>query len=475
MSSPKSLVIYTCLTGDKEALGNPLKRLVSKDTDLDLRFVCFSDRTDLTSEIWQIVTFDTLGLPAAKSSRLPKALPHVFFSNLSDYSLYIDNTVEFRRLPNSEDLSTSSAYLFKLFRHSGRESLAQEAAAIAALGFETSDRLMEQLEHYASLLPLEDIAPLSTCTLLLRQHSHPAVKRQGEFWWAQILAYSRRDQMSFDFSRIQTNCDVEYLEGTKHENTLIYAQANFSASRVLANFDEKRYQWNHRHVMPPITNAKRHFLDQSADPGKAESYQRRDNDPLNIYCHLFGSSLGSSISPRRNISQQIFNPLKEYLDPKTSLGLGVRVGEIQSDDDFSEDDFQASCKALREALEIPEFRVAHFSRESFHQVTVGLSKLLATQFAGLVFIAGLDSRTELPMLRTLIEGVGISLRSVSCLIAFHDEPNPFRLGEALRVLEEGFNKKLKHCQLLATLSDAVTHKYQSKVLVCCFSMNQTVI
>lgn len=471
MSSPKSLVIYTCLTGDKEALGNPLKRLVSKDTDLDLRFVCFSDRTDLTSEIWQIVTFDTLGLPAAKSSRLPKALPHIFFSNLSDHSLYIDNTVEFSRLPNSEDLSTSSAYLFKLFRHSGRESLAQEAAAIAALGFETSDRLIEQLEHYASLLPLEDIAPLSTCTLLLRQHSHPAVKRQGEFWWAQILAYSRRDQMSFDFSRIQTNCDVEYLEGTKHENTLIYAQANFSESRVLANFDEKRYQWNHRHVMPPITNAKRHFLDQSADPGKAESYQRRDNDPLNIYCHLFGSSLGSSISPRRNISQQIFNPLKEYLDPKTLLGLGVRVGGIQSDDDFSEDDFQASCKALREALDLQEFRVADFDRDSFSKISGPLSNLISVDRAGLLFVTGLQPEYDLPKLEILAEGFGQSLSSVTILIISRDKITLQLLNETQERLENSLKRSSEYFQLLSCSSDTENRELINNVYLGYFSQS----
>lgn len=469
MNQPKSLVIYTCLTGDKEALGDPLKRLISNETDLEIRFVCFSDRTDLRSETWQIVTFDTLGLPANKSSRLPKALPHIFFSNLADYSLYIDNTVEFRRLPNSKDLSTSSDYLFKLFRHSGRETLAQEAAAIASLGFETSDRLIDQLEHYEKFLPLDDIAPLSTCTVLLRQHSHAAVRRQGEFWWAQILAYSRRDQMSFDFSRIQTNCHVEYFEGTKHENDLVHAQANFSASRVLANFDEKRYRWNHRHLLTPVLNAKRHYLEQSADPRGAEIYKRKDNDPLNIYCHLFGSSLGSSVSPRRNVCSQIFNPLKEHLDTKALLGLGVRIGEVQGDEDFSEGDFQASCKALREALELGDFRIAHFSRESFLQVTKGLSSLLPTELAGLLFIAGLNSDNELPSLKVLIAGVGESLQTVNCLIVFRDEPSPPRVEEILALIQDGLSKQLNHFQFIAQANDAVAHKYKSKMLLCCFT------
>jgi hypothetical protein len=56
------LVIYTCLTGTKEALGNPIESVSSAYSDLNIRFICFTDSASSNSDVWEIVTFDSLGL-----------------------------------------------------------------------------------------------------------------------------------------------------------------------------------------------------------------------------------------------------------------------------------------------------------------------------------------------------------------------------------------------------------------------------
>jgi hypothetical protein len=91
-------------------------------------------------------------------------------------------------------------------------------------------------------MPLSNIAPLSTCTILLRAHNHLQVIRHGRMWWEHILNFSKRDQMSFDFCRIVTGLRLNWFEGTKFDNDLIYLHNNSSDNRILASFDERKFR-----------------------------------------------------------------------------------------------------------------------------------------------------------------------------------------------------------------------------------------
>ena len=239
----QSLAVYTVLTGDKEPLGNPIAKLQSAHTNLKINFICFTDNRALTSEVWECRLFDTHNLPPEKSSRRPKALPHEYLYDY-DFSLYLDNICELKRLPNFSDLcpSTHENYVYRLFKHSSRTALTQEAIAISSLGYDTADNLIHQLETYAQQMPLSNIAPLSTCTILLRAHNHLPVIRHGRMWWEHILNFSKRDQMSFDFCRIRTGLRLNWFEGTKFDNDLIYPHNNSSDNRVLASFDEQEFR-----------------------------------------------------------------------------------------------------------------------------------------------------------------------------------------------------------------------------------------
>jgi hypothetical protein len=353
------LVVYTVLTGNKEALGDPLRRLTSKDTDLRIDFVCLTDNEDLKSPTWRVTTFDTLRLLPEKASRMPKALPHAFFANYARFSLYVDNTVEFRRLPTSQDLWTQAPYLFKLYKHHGRATIIEEAAAIASLGYDSSSNLIRQLEHYSKYIDLHKITPLSTCTIMFRDHSNSQVSKHGELWWAHILAFSQRDQMSFDFARLQTQTQVEYLAGDKHNNDLVFAQDNFSSSRVLAHFDDKRYAWLHRGDQAAIANPRRHFIEsRSAEPRTSRRYINRQGDPLDLYFYLFRCSFGSFHSPRRNMSHEMHRFLSGIISKGSKGGLlHAFFPHLDHEESVSLKDFDALCKALASfySLELKEF------------------------------------------------------------------------------------------------------------------------
>lgn len=351
----KRLVIYTCLTGDREGLGDPLRKLEKNDTDLAIDFVCLTDNPHRESKTWRLVKFDNLGLPPEKSSRLPKSKPHLFFPQYQ-YSLYIDNIVHLKRLPNSSDLSTQEQYLFRVFKHSGRNSVVDEALAICDLGYDTAEVLIRQLEHYAGYMPLSEINPLSTCTVILREHNLQPICCFGDYWWAQILAFSKRDQMSFDFCRLLTKTKVQYFGGTKFENDLVYAQENFSQLRRLANFDEKRGRWL----------VERASSGDFPGGGVGEKIDLSDagcvrfTDRLDLLFYLCGSPMGSAVSPRMRLSWQISKCLdRAYHDVSCGSGLSIFSNSRLQGIGLTRGQFEATCSALKLYLKVPLMGVAH--------------------------------------------------------------------------------------------------------------------
>lgn len=300
MSSARTrLVIYTVLTGTKEPLGNPLALLpAGAASDLEIGFVCFTDNRALRSDVWELRYIDSVALPSEKLSRRPKALPHEYLADW-EYSLYVDNIVSFKRLPQASDLQSDAEGLFKVFKHATRVNPLQEAEAIVHIGYEGAERICAQLDHYARRFPLDTIAPLSTCTVILRQHMHPALVAFGVTWWEQILHFSKRDQMSFDFAVKWTGARLGHLPGLKHDNELIHPTANIQSGRVHANFDAVKYAWAHRADPAASADPRRHYLDKGRHDGR--DYATRI-ELFEFLCHRVGSSLGGQVAPRRQIA-----------------------------------------------------------------------------------------------------------------------------------------------------------------------------
>jgi len=307
------LAVYTVLTGGKEPLGDPTSDLESSNTDLEIDFICFSDNTTLRSNVWQCRRLDTHSLPPEKSSRRPKILPHEYLSDYK-YSLYMDNICKLKRLPRVSDLRSNNAsnYCYKLFRHNTRNLIAEEALAIARIGYDDAHTLISQLDSYGKILPLETISPLSTCTVLLREHNHYQVVKHGINWWEHVLNFSKRDQMSFDFCRITTGLEVTYLTGNKFENDLIHPHANASNSRVLANADRSRFDWLQKFYIAA-------GLDANLANERAALEGKRPREDFELLLYLHGSSFGRHHMPRRNASDK----LREILSTLTNDSKAV--------------------------------------------------------------------------------------------------------------------------------------------------------
>jgi len=339
------LVIYTTLLGDKEPLGNPLSDIQDTSTDLDISFVCFTDSNKLESDTWELKSINMYLLSADKMCRQAKALPHEFFPE-HQYSLWIDNIVKLKRLPTSADLNTPHKFLFKLFVHSGRSNLFEEACAIHGLGYETSETVLNQMEHYSKLVNLSSVSPLSTTTVIIREHHHPSVIEFGKTWWSHILNFSKRDQLSFDFVRTQLNTAIDYFPGTKLDNDLVYPQENFSSSRVLANFDERKYSYLHQIPQAQSSTAKEAYFNSQPDMQRSNLYARR-NSVFSLILNLSNSGMTSRFSPRRGLDIFLDSKISPFINPKTNtLNISNQLSTNYSNH-FSEEEITNFLKAFK--------------------------------------------------------------------------------------------------------------------------------
>jgi len=319
----KRLVVYTVLTGGKEPLGNPLVWLPpGSTTDLELSFVCFTDRPALQSPVWEIRPIGDQPLPGEKLSRRPKAMPHEYLPDF-EYSLYVDNVIVFKRLPQASDLATTRPYLFKLFRHEVRAHLEEEAAVIAQVAYDGMDRLGAQLDFYEKFAPIAQIGPLSTCPVIFREHRHPAVVRFGVTWWEQILNFSKRDQMSFDFSVRHSGVELERLPGTRRDSDLIFHDTKIQPKRVIANFDPQRYAWVNRADPAARVDPVRHYLDHAERDSRL--FMRR-LEVFEYLCQRFKSSLGERVAPRRRLGRALQDLLQDRVG-RVGRTLLLRVHE----------------------------------------------------------------------------------------------------------------------------------------------------
>lgn len=336
------LTIYTVLVGAKELLNDPLAEMSEASraaTDLALDFVCLTDDPALTSPTWRFEPLPPAHLPADKFSRRPKALPHVYFPD-TEFSLYIDNTVTLRRLPQASDLATSQPYLLRTFRHPLRNALLPEADAVAFMCYDEVPNICRQLDFYASVTDLEAIAPLTTATVILRSHHDAVVRRFGELWWENLLAFSRRDQLSIDFARQRSGAVVDYWPETLDDNDFVRRYDGPAAVRVRASFDPVRYAWLHRDDPAAVRDPGAHFL---AHGGGFDAAYQRPLRLLEYICNRQRSSLGHQVSPRRAMADALQAMLTELRGRSYLL---VRVQDATVPRGFEAGELAAATQAL---------------------------------------------------------------------------------------------------------------------------------
>jgi hypothetical protein len=205
------IVVYTAITQGYDTLKSP-PDLWQKKAD----FVAFLDDVQ-PCQGWEIRQIKKEFEDPCRNAKIYKMLPHRYFPE-SQYSLWIDGSVIIKSSTGPEHLV--DLYLAQhdlaVFRHRRRNCIYQEAAACLRLGKDLPSTIRNQIQQYrAEGYPSNN--GLAECTVLLRRHTDQ-MKQFNELWHSEILAHSRRDQLSFKYIATKFGFKYRYFQGNISRN-----------------------------------------------------------------------------------------------------------------------------------------------------------------------------------------------------------------------------------------------------------------
>jgi hypothetical protein len=204
--TPK-LCVYSALLGGYENLNDQPAARQSK-----IPFICFTDDPELRSDSWQIRLVTPLfGMDPARSQRDFKLRPHLHLPEF-DASMYIDNAVVLSDTPERIFKKYDPMKGFWLARHSFRESVLDEFLTVARQGLDDQGRVFEQLNHYTIQHPELLEEPQYWGGILLRNHLDAKVIAMLDVWYANVLRYSRRDQLSINLAFAQAGLVPDIID-----------------------------------------------------------------------------------------------------------------------------------------------------------------------------------------------------------------------------------------------------------------------
>ncbi|OFV82116.1 MAG: hypothetical protein A2W26_06325 [Acidobacteria bacterium RBG_16_64_8] len=187
------MCVYTALLGGYERLNEQPAASRSK-----IPFLCLTDDPLMRSDSWQMRPVSPLfSMDPVRSQRDFKLRPHLHLPDF-DLSIYIDNSVLLTEAPERIMERHLPASGFAIPRHSDHVSVLDEFLEVAKRGYDDPSRIFEQLNHYSFVCPEVLAEQPYWAGILLRDHHRPEARAVLETWYAHVLRYSRRDQLSIN-------------------------------------------------------------------------------------------------------------------------------------------------------------------------------------------------------------------------------------------------------------------------------------
>jgi hypothetical protein len=187
-------VIYTCISGDYDNL----KDIGNYDDSWD--YICFTNlirpgryKKWEIREIPKILNF----LDQTKRARALKILPHLFLPEY-ETSIWIDGTVEIINSPQQfMQKFLTPQDIFAVSAHPDRICVYQERDACIKFKKDDEKILIKQTEIYKNEGYPENWGMVQTG--IIYRKNVKEVRFLCNMWWEQVLKYSKRDQISFNY------------------------------------------------------------------------------------------------------------------------------------------------------------------------------------------------------------------------------------------------------------------------------------
>lgn len=206
----KKKVIYTAIFGKIDDLIEP------EGDYSDFDFVCFTDRKNLVSKKYKIIRVNRFHKDPTLDARMYKLLPHIFLPQY-EYSIWIDGRVIIKK----KDLTPLLDYLgdanLAVFPHMHRDCIYEEAKACVYRGKDKPLAILNQITQYNKEKYPTKNGGVET-GVLLRKHMQKDVIELQNHWWNELLKYSKRDQISFNYVAWKQKFKFKYIDGHVWDN-----------------------------------------------------------------------------------------------------------------------------------------------------------------------------------------------------------------------------------------------------------------
>jgi len=325
-------------------------------------FICFTDDKYLTSSTWKIVHVDPiLPLDFTRSARTIKICPHRFLPNYNT-SLYIDNSVTLKVIPEKifEDLIDED-YDLICMRHSYRETVLDEFEEVLRLRYDKEDIILEQLNAYNLIAPEVLSQKPYWSGFLVRKHNKKIVKVSMDDWLAQVMRYSRRDQLSMNYIICKYALNVKELA---HDN-----------------FSTNYHQWptSTRYGQPSITSD----LISSTDSHISARSLEINGSILSEDLHDSEEPLSTQIANRDQTIHTLITKIVEHVQSVQALSAQVLEKEqkIQSlivEREQSEQALSAQVLEKEQKIQSMELQVSDRSQQ-LERMSQALNEILISK------------------------------------------------------------------------------------------------
>lgn len=225
IKSGEKIVICTAITNGYDELKTP--EFVDKQCD----YICFTDNTEMQSDIWKIRKIPDSGLESNRSAKQIKVLAHRFLPEY-DWSIWVD--AKFRITGDLVELLNEYAVNsnFLSFMHYRRSDVFEDAEVIKQAGFEKVEIVDSMMQRYRKE-GFTGENELLEGGVLWKKHNSPEIVRLMEAWWREITDYSRRDQLSFNYCAWKENVFCDMIDTNIYDNVYVKVYPHLKKKTIL--------------------------------------------------------------------------------------------------------------------------------------------------------------------------------------------------------------------------------------------------
>lgn len=178
----------------------------------------FSDVPVENAGVWKVKQATGIFSDPRRNARYHKAKPE--FDSL--FSIWIDGTVTLVKSPQWLIDNELGDCDMAVFRHMERDCLYDEAKECIKLNKDKREVIEKQVARYQ-----QEKYPagngLASTRMVIRRNT-PAVRRFNKLWLEEIIHYSLRDQISFNYCVWKAGVRFRYFEGDSLDGRLISSE-----------------------------------------------------------------------------------------------------------------------------------------------------------------------------------------------------------------------------------------------------------